>query len=266
MSQNGQAAARSTDAADYQHVPRPVGAMPKEFAAGHVIPPHSHERAQLVFAEAGVMQVTTAAGVWVVPPSRALWVPAGVEHSLRMTTAVSMRTLYIAPDRGVGLPARVAVVAVSPLLRELILAAVALPVLYDAAGRGGRIMALILDEIRALAAMPLHLPMPRDARLAAIAERILAAPAEAWPLERCAAELRCSARTLARRFRRETGLSFAAWRRHAKLMAALTMLACGIKVTAVALECGYETPSAFTLMFRRAMGMPPSRYFAAGVF
>src|SRR3954453_5852095 len=99
MSRNGQTPpARSTDAADYQRVPRPVAAMPKEFAAGHVIAPHCHERAQLVFAETGVMQVATADCVWIVPPSRALWVPPGTEHSLRMPTRVSMRTLYIAPE------------------------------------------------------------------------------------------------------------------------------------------------------------------------
>jgi AraC-like DNA-binding protein len=113
--------------------------------------------------------------------------------------------------------------------------------------------------------MPLHLPMPRERRLAALAERILASPAEAWTLERCAAELGCSERTLARLFRRETELSFGAWLRHARLMAALTLLARGFKVTAVALDCGYETPSAFTLMFRRMMGTPPSRYFASSV-
>jgi AraC-like DNA-binding protein len=265
MSRNGQASTRSTDAADYQRVPRPVAAMPKEFAAGHVIPPHSHERAQLVFAESGVMHVTTGDGVWVVPPNRALWIPGGTEHSIRMPTPVSMRTLYIDPAEAPDLPARVSVVAVSPLLRELILQAAAMPVLYDPAGRDGRIMALILDEIRALSAMPLHLPMPRERRLAALAERILASPAETWTLERCAGELGCSERTLARLFRRETELSFGAWLRHARLMAALTLLARGFKVTAVALDCGYETPSAFTLMFRRMMGTPPSRYFASSV-
>jgi AraC-like DNA-binding protein len=261
MSRNGQLAARSTDAADYQHVPRPVAAMPKEFAAGHVIPPHSHERAQLVFAQSGVMRVTTAEGVWVVPPNRALWIPPATEHSIRMASPVAMRTLYIAPDAAAGLPGRVAVVAVPPLLRELILAATGMPVLYDAAGRDGRVMALILDEIRTLAAVPLHLPMPRGDRLARLARRILDAPAEPWPHARAAAEIGCSERTLARLFRRETGLGFAAWCRHARLLAALTLLARGFKITDVALESGYETPSAFTLMFRRLMGTPPSRYF-----
>jgi AraC-like DNA-binding protein len=262
MSQNGQTAlARSTDALDYQRVPRPVAAMPKEFAPGHVIAPHCHERAQLVFAESGVMHVATAGGVWVVPPSRALWIPPGTEHSLRMVTAVSMRTLYVAPEAARDLPDRVAVVAVPPLLRELVLAAAAMPVLYEPAGRDARVMALILDEIRALATVPLHLPMPRGRRLAALAERILAEPAEKWPLERCAGEAGCSQRTLARAFRRETGLSYGAWRRHARLMSALTLLARGVKVTAVALDCGYETPSAFAQMFRRVMGTPPSRYF-----
>jgi AraC-like DNA-binding protein len=252
---------RSTDPSDYQGVPRPVAAMPKEFAPGHVIAPHEHPRAQLAFAEAGVMHVATREGVWVVPPNRALWIPARTPHSVRMATKVAMRTLYIAPDAAADLPSRVAVVAVPPLLRELILAAASMPVLYDAAGREGRVMALILDEIRALAAVPLHLPMPHDARLARLADAVLARPGENWDAERGAGVSGVSARTLARVFRRETGLSFGAWCRHARLIAALTLLAQGVKVTAVALDCGYATPSAFTSMFRRLMGTLPSRYF-----
>ena len=106
-------AARSTDPADYQRVPRPVAAMAKDFADGHHIAPHSHERAQLIFAADGVMLVSTDEGSWAVPPQRAVWMPAGVTHEIRMAGAVAMRTLYVRADAAARLPARVLVIAVS---------------------------------------------------------------------------------------------------------------------------------------------------------
>jgi AraC-like DNA-binding protein len=155
------------------------------------------------------------------------------------------------------------VVNVSPLLRELILAATVMPVLYDARGRDGRVMALILDELRAAADLPLHLPRPRDRRTVRVCDAILAAPADARPLEAWAAEVGASARTLARLFQRETGMSFAQWRQQARLLESLRRLAAGEPVTAVALDCGYRSPSAFAAMFRRALGVAPTAYFAA---
>src|ERR1700736_5449101 len=137
---------RSTDAADYQDVPRSVAAMAKDFADGSRIPSHRHPRAQLVFAAHGVMVVSTGQGSWVVPPNRAVWMPPQTEHAIRTWGQVAMRTLYIRADLAASLPTECCVIAVPPLLRELILRAVALPLLYDEAGAAGRVMALILDE------------------------------------------------------------------------------------------------------------------------
>jgi AraC-like DNA-binding protein/quercetin dioxygenase-like cupin family protein len=252
---------RSVDPHDYQDLPRPLAAMAKDFPPGAAIERHSHPRAQLVFAVAGVMTVTTPQGIWVVPPHRALWIPARVEHAIRCSGAVAMRTLYIRPDAGTALPDRVAVVGVSPLLRELILAAVRIEPIYDEAGRDGQVMALALQELRSLPTLPLHLPMPSDPRLAHLCERIKADPANTWTVAAAAREAGVSGRTLARHFRIESGLGFAAWCRQARLLAALVRLAGGEKVTSVALDCGYDSPSAFTSMFRRHIGVPPSRYF-----
>src|SRR5579883_2896496 len=135
--------ARSIDPADYQDVPRPVAAMAKDFPDGSRVAPHRHRRAQLVFAARGVMVVWTPQGTWVVPPNRAVWMPAETEHSIRSRGNVEMRTLYIRADVAAALPRACCVVAVSPLLRELILRAVELPVLYDESGAAGRVMALI---------------------------------------------------------------------------------------------------------------------------
>jgi AraC-like DNA-binding protein len=256
--------ARSTDPADYQRVPRPVAAMAKDFADGHQIPPHRHERAQLIFAVEGVMIVSTAEGRWAVPPQRAVWVPAGVTHEIRMAGAVAMRTIYVRPDAAARLPDRVRVIAVSSLLRELTVRACALPVLYDESGPAGRIMALILDEIAALPTLALDLPMPRDRRLRPICQALHADPGSSRTLEAWAAETGGSSRTLARRFVAETGLTFAAWRQQARLLEAMARLAAGQPVTRIALDLGYDSPSAFTAMFRRALGTTPSRYLARG--
>lgn len=254
--------ARSTDRNDYQDLPRPVGAMAKDFADGFFIPPHAHERSQIIYASAGVMRVRTPQGAWVVPPHRAVWVPAGIVHDVRMAGAVAMRTLYIAPDAVRTLPGECCVVGVTPLLRELILRATALPLLYDEAGAEGRLMRLILDELRALPVLPLNLPMPADPRLARICKAILGAPGDPRTLGEWGKEIGASSRTLARGFVSETGMTFGRWRQQARLLEALTRLGQAQSVTTIALDLGYDSPSAFTSMFRRALGRTPSAYFA----
>ena len=252
---------RSIDPEDYQDVPRAIAAMAKDFPDGHRIAPHRHRRSQLVFAAEGVMVVSTTQGTWVVPPNRAVWMPAETEHSIRSWGNVAMRTLYIRADAAGPLPGKCCVIAVSPLLRELILRAVELPLLYDERGPAGRVMALILDEIRTLPELPLHLPWPADPRLRRLCEAIRGDPASERRLEDWAADVGASSRTLARLFRRETGMSFGAWRQQVRLVDALGRLATGQPVTTVALDLGYQSPSAFTSMFRRALGRAPTRYF-----
>ena len=254
--------ARSTNREDFQVVPRPIGAMAKDFPDGFFIAPHAHRRSQLIHASSGVMRVRTPQGAWVVPPHRAVWVPANVVHDVRMAGAVAMRTLYIVPEAASSMPQACCVVAVSPLLRELILRASAAPLLYDEAGPDGRIMALILDELRTLAVLPLNLPMPQDKRLAGICRAILDDPAGSLTLGGWGRRVGASSRTLARLFLRETGMTFGRWRQQARLLEALSGLAQGQSVTTIALDLGYDSPSAFTSMFRRALGRTPSGYFA----
>jgi AraC-like DNA-binding protein len=234
--------------------------MAKDFADGHHIAPHCHERAQLIFAVEGVMLVSTSAGSWAVPPQRAVWVPAGVTHEIRMAGAVAMRTIYVRTDAAARLPEQVRVIAVSALLRELTLRACAMPLLYDEPGPAGRIMTLILDEIAALPTVALDLPLPHDARLRRICHALRAEPGSLRTLDEWARATGVSGRTLARRFVRETGLTFAEWRQQARLLEAMARLAAGQPVTRIALDLGYESPSAFAAMFRRALGTSPSRY------
>ena len=251
--------------ADLQRIPRVVVAHARDFPDGHVIARDRHPRGQLVYGVTGVMTVTTPHGTWVVPPQRAVWVPPDVDHESRMYGNVAMRTVYVERRAAAAMPQRCCVVTVSPLLRELILEATRLPRDYDEHGRDGRVMRLVLDELAASPAMPLHLPQPRDRRLKRICAALLDHPGGTDSLEDWAARVGSSARTLARTFARETGMGFSTWRQQARLAAALQRLAAGAPVTAVALDLGYASPSAFTAMFRRALGTRPSDYFRDAV-
>lgn len=261
--------ARSTNAADYQRIAPPVGAMPKDFPAGHRIAPHRHERGQLLYATRGVMRVETApgpganGGSWVVPPQRALWIPPGIEHAIRMDGAVAMRTLYIAADTAAGLPATCQVIEVSELLRALILAAMTEPVEYAPGSRGAAIAQLLLDELRCLPALPLHLPLPHAPKLQAVCRRVLANLREAVGIETLARDAGMSSRSLARLFQAETGMGFRAWRQQARLAEALAQLSGGKPVALVAADLGYASAAAFTAMFRKSLGIAPGRYFSS---
>lgn len=237
-----------------------VEALARDFPAGHRIGWHAHPTAQLVFAADGVMTVTTAAGAWVVPPDRAVWVPPRVPHAVAMTGAVRMRTLYLAPPLPAWIPSACRVVAVTPLAKALIRR-----LAEDGAGLGSgrrdRLVAVLADEIEALPTEPLRLPLPDHPALRRLAERLQADPACRAAAAELARAAGLTSRTLARRFRAETGMTFGRWRGRLALLAALPRLAAGQAVTTVALDLGYAGPSAFIAAFRRALGVTPRRYF-----
>jgi AraC-like DNA-binding protein len=242
---------------------RPVVAIASDHPGPHRFPFHHHFRAQLVYAVAGVMTVSTGEGTWVVPPQQAVWVPPGVRHDVKSATPLAMRTLYIHPAATEGLPGSCCVVTVPPLLKELILTAVALPAHYSPDSAEARLMAVIPDQLRSLQPEPLHLPIPSDRRLRGITDALSDHPADGRSLADWARTAGASERTLARLFRRETGMTFGAWRQRLRLLSAIGRLAEGQSVTSVAFDLGYESPSAFVAMFRRELGDPPTRYLRA---
>jgi AraC-like DNA-binding protein len=237
-----------------------VGAYAHDYPKGHHIEPHCHAWHQLVYARGGVMTVSTAHGAWVVPPQRAVWMPATTAHEIHCATPVSMRTLYVAPDAAAALPASCCVVHVSPLLRELVLASVEAP---GPERRRGQLAALILSELAAATVAPLHLPEPSDPRVRRITEALRADPGDARTLAAWSRQVGASPRTLSRLFLAQTGMTFRQWQRQARLFAALVKLARREPVTAVALDLGYDSPSAFIHAFRRALGTTPGAYFGA---
>ena len=244
-----------------QTLPHAITAKGRNYREG-ATPPHSHPRAQLVYAGSGVMRVETDAGCWVVPPVRGVWIPAHTVHKVTMLGPVEMRTLYIREDAAPGLPDTCCLLEVSPLLRALILALVEEPVAYDRSGRAGQIAALVLCELRFLKVPALHLPMPAEPRLHALCAELVANPDSRDTLDTLAACQATSSRTLARQFHRETGMSFRQWRQQARLVEALGHLANGVPVARVADRLGYRSASAFAAMFRRALGVEPRRYFS----
>ncbi|SFN87385.1 AraC-type DNA-binding protein [Formivibrio citricus] len=243
-----------------------VIALVRDHPAGQISSFHRHPTAQLLYAVEGVMVVTTDLGQWIVPPTRGVWLPIGTWHSVRMVTAVHMRSIFIREDALLGLPQSCCVLAISPLLRELIIAAVAIRHPYAESQRDGRVMRLLLDEIRTLPELPLALPMPQSADLVGVCEKLRTVPGDTTSTYDWATRLGIDVRTLQRRFVRETGLTFGRWQRQARLIAALEQLAIGRKVIDVALELGYESPTAFSTMFKRELGVPPSSFFESSIF
>jgi AraC-like DNA-binding protein len=205
--------------------------------------------------------VQTGDGMWVVPTHRAVWIPSAVPHSITMSGSVAMRTLYMTRGLARQLPRRCCVLNVSPLLKELILHACALGALRRTDTRQRHLIHVVLGQLVGVALVPLQLPTPSDPRALRAASILLDDPGDRQPLPRICRDSGASKRTLERLFQHDVGMTFGKWRQQLRLLQALRLLADGAKVTHAALESGYSTPSAFTSMFRRALGTTPSQYF-----
>lgn len=248
-----------------EDVPRRIVVRNADHDAGFYAPCHSHGWGQLLFIAQGLIQVSAeGAGYWVVPPQRAVWIPAFIEHDARAIQPVQMRNVYISPEAAQDLPNHCQVITVTPLLRELILALVEFDTLYDEEGAQGRLVTVFLDQLRAIPEAPLHLPQPGSESLRRITTTLRTDPADRRSMEDWATTLGLSSRTLARRFRKETGMTFGQWRQQARLLSALTRIAQGDPIAHIAQDLGYDSQSAFITMFRKALGRTPGRYFETG--
>ena len=238
-----------------------VATLSCDFRSGHVIPEHFHPEDQLVFASRGVMTVRTKQGIWVVPPLRAVWIPARTPHSITVSGAVSMRTMYFLPKLITVGRGECLVLNVSPLLRELILHACDFPRLKKAVPAQGRIIAMIADQLAAARSITLQLPHPSDPRAMRVVQALLADPGGRVTLDDLCKHCGATKRTIQRTFLAETHLTFGRWRQQLRLLHALQRLAAGAKVTGAALDAGYNSTSAFIAMFRKQLGTTPTRYF-----
>lgn len=242
--------------------PSPIIGLRDEYAPGFVDPTHQHDRDQLLYASAGLMSVTTEDASFVIPPQRAIWIPAHVEHEVSCRGHVSIRTLYLAENLVFPGRRQSRVVEVGEFLKALIVEAAGLGTGYNASSRNAHLLGLLVAELSESSTAPYQAPMPRDRRLLRVCRTIIADPAGHHDLDDLADLANMGRRTFTRAFRHETGVSLAVWRQQVRLMHALSLLSEGRSVTTVAFDVGYDSPSAFTAMFHRAFGVPPSRYQA----
>ncbi|WP_424811616.1 helix-turn-helix domain-containing protein [Roseococcus sp. YIM B11640] len=253
MSLNGQ----NPRTVAHEKVDRPLAAYARDYEDGEETGWHDHVRAQLLYATEGVMRVGTSPMQFVVPPGRALWVPANTLHEVRTQGRVAMRALFFRADAAQVGELKPAVLGVSNLLRELILAACAEPLEWDEAGRGGHLAALILEEVARAPRLPFAIPALQDPRLRRLAEALAADPRSDLTLDDWAARCGASARTMARLFHAETGMGFARWRQTLRLAEAAALLAGGATPARAAAAVGYASAPAFGAAFRAAFGITP---------
>lgn len=242
---------------------RPVRVRARSMPADTHFEPHRHAWSQLAYCATGIVQVTAATPdevTYIVPPSRAVWIAPGARHAIHVLEAAEFRTLYIDASATPTGWDGCRVLVVSPLLRELIQALD----LRVNAQREALLTSLVLDELAQADTHALGVPLPHpqtgDKRLRALCEAVLRSPSERATLGEWAADIGASERTVARLFRDELGLSYQQWRQQAVLAHALPLLARGTPVSQVAAASGYASDSAFTAMFKGAMGQPPSHF------
>jgi len=219
---------------------------------------HDHAEQQLLYPSSGVLIVSTTHGSWVVPPQRAVWLPAAVAHAHQAYGATQVRTVAFPVDvNPLGLT-QPTVLSVSRLLRELIIAITDDPARPRDEQRDLKRVAL--HQLKPAPALQFHLPQPGDERLRDVTAILAEDPGSDRTLAELGRAVGAGERTLSRLFRAETGMTFPQWRAQLRLHHSLTLLASGLSVTATAIACGYSTPSAFTAAFHATFGTTPGTY------
>lgn len=246
-----------------EKVPRDLVVEHSVHSQGDIIPLHKHNWAQLLYASSGLMSAITYDGTWIVPPHRAVWIPPGILHEVRFVRTTTMVNLFLRKADDINLPENCRIVRISPLLREIIAEAANYPTLFEVNGPQGRLVQVLMDQLATVQETPFHLPFPKDKQLRKITDTLRATPSDNRSLHQWAQTVGSSSRTLARKFQKDTSMTFSEWRQQARLVASVMQLAEGVPVSRVADEMGYTSQSAFTNMFRKATGKTPGRYFSS---
>lgn len=240
---------------------RPILSFSWSAEGPHRVPGHVHPRAQIIFQTKGVYWISTSSGTYVVPPNQAIWLPSFINHETFTNDSAAALMLFVDEAYTGQLPQECIVVSVSPLLRELLTRVVANGNDYSSDGQEARLVNVMLDELNVMKQAPFYLPASKDKRLSRLMEILIEDPADDRCFEDLASQTGASVRTLARLFHKETGITFGEWRKQLRLLEAIERLDQGQSVTKVALDSGYNSPSAFIAMFRRTLGMAPGHYF-----
>jgi AraC-like DNA-binding protein len=215
---------------------------------------------QILSTSRGTMSVEAAGGVWVVPTTQAIWLPPHVPNAVSLSGRGALRRVYLRGAPCSRVPAVVHVIRVSPLLAELLRRVMDSGTLDHRRVREARLIDVLVDEVTMARPGAIDLPMPLDARALRAAELVRADPAGTRSASGVARAAGASVRTLERLFRRETGLSFGAWRQRARMLHSLVHLANGATVSQTAFAIGYANPSAFVAAFKSLMGATPLKY------
>lgn len=239
---------------------RPLIAVAAEVAEAHTIPQHQHPRGQLLYAVSGNMRVRVGATTWIISPRTGVWVPCNVPHQVSAAAGVSYRSIFVHPRSAQQIPNHHKPIMIDSLTREIILEAATFGKHYLPHSAESRLLDVLHDRLRRIQPDILPIPLPHDARARRICDALLVQPADNRSLETWGRQVGASARTVARLFLRETGMTFSEWVRRAVLSLALTRMMRGEAITTIALDMGYATPSAFSAMFRRMLGASPSEY------
>jgi AraC-like DNA-binding protein len=237
-----------------------VRSLALTYRDGHHLPAHTHPWAQLIYARSGVMHVVAEGRVWFAPPTRAIWIPNGLEHEIGFQAETALRTVYVSAERARDVKRGVESLEVVPLLGELIVHIVSVGMLDPQRPEHERLAGVLMDLVAAARPIDLVLPLPRDPRALKLAEHLRTAPSDRQGLEALAPAAGASLRTLQRCFAEETGMTIEAWRQKARLVHSAAALAGGASVLEAALDCGYESPSAYIAAFRKQFGVTPGRF------
>lgn len=240
--------------------PEPITVRAQSIPARRYFAEHAHPWHQIVYATSGVLTVAIEGRSFVISPDQAVWLPTGVRHRVGSLFGAEFRSLWIADEAGRRVADLPTVLAVQPLLRALILEAVAIEGQESRDGYAGRVGALILDQLCRAQPLPGALPWPCDGPLLGLCEVFYADPADPRGPEEWGRKLGMSGRTLARRFEVDVGLSLRSWRRRLRLFKAIELMGGGLNVTQTAMQLGYASTSAFVFAFRTGMGCAPQAY------
>jgi AraC-like DNA-binding protein len=236
-----------------------VRSLATSYGSGQVLDFHTHRWHQLLYACSGAMTVFAGQASWMIPPGKAVLIPAQCRHSIHMWGTVAMRSLYFLPtlEAPAFRSAECRVISITPLLRELILRVVELSALDSRVLNSNHLLNTLLDELDTAPVKPLLLPLPADTRALSVARDVLADPARSETLDALSRHHGASRRTIERLFSDETGMSFGLWRQKARLLRSIQALAEGQSVTETALDSGYNSISAFIAAFKRTFGFTP---------
>lgn len=238
----------------------PIYAYAQSYTAGYMEDTHQHDRIQLLHTLSGVIHVQTTEGIWVIPPSKGIWIPENKKHSITIFGEVEARGIFVEPFARADFMSQCCVVAIPKHLSELINQAVLIKDEVLPHTRNERLLELILDELRFLEEIPFQLPEAQSDILKKICKNIREDLSATNHLDDIAQRYHLNPKTLSRRFQKELSMNFSVWLKQAKLLQALTDLEMKKPILNIALDLGYESPSAFSYMFKREMGMTPSDY------